>query len=194
MDVLLATSNPHKIEELRALLASSGWRLRRTDEFPARTEPEESGTTYEDNALLKARFWSRATGLPALADDSGLEVDALDGRPGVHSARYAPTSPERIARLLEELGQTPPERRAARFVCAVALARPDNSVVLCRGVCPGRIAFSPAGEHGFGYDPIFLVDGCDGRAMAQLTAAEKNTLSHRARAITALLHKLSAAG
>jgi XTP/dITP diphosphohydrolase len=194
MDVLLATSNPHKIEELRALLALSGWRLRRTDEFPSRTEPEESGTTYEDNALLKARFWSRETGLPALADDSGLEVDALDGRPGVQSARYAPTSPERIARLLEELGQTPPERRAARFVCAVALAGPDNSVVLCRGVCPGRIAFSPAGEHGFGYDPIFLVDGCDGRAMAQLTAAEKNTLSHRARAITALLHKLSAAG
>lgn len=191
MEIVLATFNNHKVGELTELLKSSGWTLRTgNDLFVRPEEPDENGATYEENAEIKARAWAEITGLTALADDSGLEVEALGGRPGLHSSRYAPTVDERIDKLLEELRDVPEGKRGARFVCAVALVRPDGSATIRRGICPGRIGFRRAGEHGFGYDPVFLVDGCDGRTLAELSPEEKNTLSHRARAIEALVRDL----
>ncbi len=190
MEVVLATANDHKIEELGAILSNSGWVLRTGKEFPHRPEPEENGSTYEENALIKARAWASATGLPALADDSGLEVDALDGRPGLHSARYAPTADQRIDRLLEALKNVKEADRIARFVCHVALVWPDGRERVARGMCEGRIGFHRAGEKGFGYDPVFLVDERPGRTMAELPMEEKNKVSHRARAIGRLLEEM----
>jgi len=188
MEIVLATFNSHKIGELTELLKDSGWTLRTADDLSVRPkEPDENAATYEENAEIKARAWMEATGLPALADDSGLEVEALDGRPGIHSSRYAPTADARIDKLLGELRDVPEGKRAARFVCAVALVKPGGDVMIRRGVCPGKIGFHRSGEHGFGYDPVFLVDGCDGRTMAELRPEEKNRLSHRGRAIAALL-------
>jgi XTP/dITP diphosphohydrolase len=190
MEVVLATANDHKIKELRAILSKSGWFLRTGKDFSYRPNPEENGVTYEENALIKARAWAAATGLPALADDSGLEVDALDGRPGLHSARYAPTADQRIDRLLEALKNVKEADRTARFVCHVALVWPDGRERVARGVCEGRIGFERAGEEGFGYDPVFLVDERPGRTMAELPMGEKNKVSHRARAIARLLEEM----
>lgn len=187
MEIVLATFNDHKIQELSDVLAGSGWTIRSgKDLFVRPEEPEETASTYEENAEIKARAWMEVTGLTALADDSGLEVDALGGRPGIHSSRYAPTADARIDKLLGELRDVPEAKRTARFVCAVALVRPDGTMTLRKGICPGRIALARSGRHGFGYDPVFIVDGCEGRTMAELSPAEKNTLSHRARAIAAL--------
>ncbi len=198
--IILATSNAHKIEEIRAILAPSGLRLLTRRDFPGHApDPVESGETYRCNSIIKATTWADFFKIPALADDSGLEVEALGGAPGIHSARYAPTSAERIAKLLDALRDVPAERRAARFVCCAALAWPTTRVLESKcgarsqhcvqtlGICTGRIAFAPAGTGGFGYDPVFLVDGCGGLTMAELPAAEKNRISHRARALAALL-------
>jgi XTP/dITP diphosphohydrolase len=180
----LATANRGKVRELTAMLASWGVHdLRALDAFPGVVLPPEDGATYEDNAVLKARAVAAATGWPALADDSGLEVDALGGAPGVFSARWAPDDAARIARLLDALG--PYADRRARFVCVVALAWPDGRIVTATGTCPGVIAPAPAGEGGFGYDPIFVADAF-GRTFAEVDAAEKDAVSHRARAIAAL--------
>ncbi len=143
------------------------------------TEPEETGTTFEENAWIKAAAACRETGLPAVADDSGLMVDALDGAPGVYSARYAgegANDADRNAKLLEALREVPEERRTARFVSAICCAFPDGSQVTARGECPGRIAYAPRGDDGFGYDPLFIVaDGLPGagRTFAELTGGRK---------------------
>ncbi|MCX7047115.1 MAG: RdgB/HAM1 family non-canonical purine NTP pyrophosphatase, partial [Candidatus Sumerlaeota bacterium] len=140
-----------------------------------------SGDTYQANALIKARIWAQRSGLISLADDSGLEVDALDGRPGVYSNRYAPTSADRIVKLLGEMQNVEEARRTARFVCVMALVWPDGKTEVRRGVCEGRISFEPAGVGGFGYDPVFYLPDY-GQTMAELPADEKNKISHRARA------------
>jgi XTP/dITP diphosphohydrolase len=186
--LLVATNNPGKIREYEELL--KGWPIEIT--FPAQEglllEVEECGETFEDNACIKALAYAQASGLLTLADDSGLEVDVLGGAPGVHSARYAGTSAndvDRYCKLLTVLKDVPAGKRSARFRCVVALAQADGSIHTADGTCEGEIGFTPRGEHGFGYDPIFLVKGYDGQTMAELLPEVKNRISHRARAMTA---------
>jgi XTP/dITP diphosphohydrolase len=191
--LVLATHSRGKLKELTSLLAGSPVRVRGLGEvIPAPALPIEDGKTFADNAIKKARAAALATGMFALADDSGLEVDALDGRPGVRSARFAgeqATDDENIAALLAALGdsgQAPPY--PARFRCALALADPRSPATqpwTVEGVCEGTITRAPRGSGGFGYDPIFVVAGTE-RTMAQLQADEKNRVSHRARAFAAL--------
>jgi XTP/dITP diphosphohydrolase len=190
MDLLLATGNAGKIREMESILKPLGLTLRNVKrDFPTLPEPEEDGATFEENALKKARAWMKATGITALADDSGLEVDALGGGPGIHSARYAETTGARNAKLLAALSGVSDEERTARFVCVAALVRPDGTEVTRRGELPGRIATEPSGEGGFGYDPLMWLDerGC---TVASLAEAEKNRISHRARAVEALIPTL----
>jgi|APLak6261675434_1056106.scaffolds.fasta_scaffold01335_5 XTP/dITP diphosphohydrolase len=182
--LVFASSNKGKIAELQALLGA-GWVVKSAVDFPEIPEVAEDRDTFEGNAAKKAHTFAKATGLWALADDSGLVVDALDGRPGVYSARYAPTEPERIAKLLEELEGVPPERRTARFQCVLCLAYPDGTERFTSGTCEGRIAFAPRGTHGFGYDPVFELP--NGKMMAELTKDEKSALSHRGHAFRAML-------
>lgn len=195
MHVVLATANRGKLRELVALLAPLGIDI--TAQSDSGIQPaEESGASFVENALLKARHAALRSGLAALADDSGLEVHALDGRPGVRSARYAgagASDADNIARLLEELRTVPPAHRGARFRCVLALVRSsDDSVpLICEGVWEGRIAEAPAGDGGFGYDPVFLVDGL-GVTAAQLAPERKNSLSHRAQALKKLGEALRA--
>jgi XTP/dITP diphosphohydrolase len=188
--LVLATANPGKTRELRALVGEWGpIDVRSLADFPGVRLPEEDGATYADNAVLKARAVATATGLPALADDSGLEVEALSGAPGVRSARFAPSDAERIARLLEVLGDA--EDRRARFRCVVAVAWPDGRLEQAEGACTGRIAERTIGAGGFGYDPLFVADEL-GRTFAAATAEEKARVSHRARAVRALGERLGA--
>ncbi len=180
--LLIATRNAHKLAEIREMLP--GLDLRGTGAWPNVPDPEETGDTFEANARIKAEAWCAATGFPALADDSGLEVDALDGAPGIYSARYAGAHGDTAAnnaKLLRALAEVPEGRRTARFVCALALALPGRPTRTLRGVCEGRIAEAPSGAGGFGYDPLFVPEGHD-RSFADLPAAVKATLSHRARA------------
>jgi XTP/dITP diphosphohydrolase len=192
--LLVATNNPGKVREYEELLADLS--LPREIEihitFPRQEglvlEVEESGETFKENARLKARAFARASGLLTLADDSGLEVDALCGAPGVRSARYGgphADDVDRYRKLLKALTEVPAGRRSARFRCVVAIALPDGTVYTADGACEGQIGFAPRGEHGFGYDPVFVVAGYDGRTMAELTPEVKNRISHRARAVTA---------
>jgi XTP/dITP diphosphohydrolase len=179
--VVLATTNPGKVAELRALFADSPLDLVTVEGLPPVDEP---GPTYADNAARKARLVAERTRAWALADDSGLEVESLGGRPGVHSARYAgegATDAQNRERLLKELKGRPAAYRKARFVCAMALASPEGVVHVAEGECPGRIAPAPRGENGFGYDPIFWLPDL-GKTMAELPAGEKNLISHRAKA------------
>ena len=192
MELLVATQNPGKVREFRLLLAP----LEATICFPSdlglNIDVPEDGDTYTDNAGQKALAYAQASGLLTLADDSGLEVDALDGAPGVHSARYAlGHDADRVAALLAHLKDTPPAQRTARFRCVVVVASPDGEVLGAEGVCEGQITSEPAGQGGFGYDPVFFLPeyGC---TMAQLSQEEKNRISHRARAIEAALPKLRA--
>ncbi len=182
MRLLLATHNRGKRREWQALLEGMAFELVLPDELGLDMEVEETGETYEQNALLKARALSQASGLPALADDSGLEVDALEGAPGVRSARYKLGSDEvRYRALLRALEDVSASQRTARFRCIAALVCPDGREFTTEGVCEGVIATSPQGEEGFGYDPVFYIPerGC---MMAELSAEEKNRISHRARA------------
>lgn len=191
-DILLATSNPGKRHEFLLLLPSAVNVKTLADVHL--TLPEETGTTFAENSALKAIAASVQTGLLTLADDSGLEVVALGGDPGVRSARYAgvPPSDERNrGALLAALRQVPAAARQARFVCAVSLARGGAILAEAEGTCVGIIASAPAGLNGFGYDPLFQL--ADGRTMAELPAAEKNEISHRARAYRAILPALIAA-
>lgn len=203
MRLLIATRNEGKVRELRRLLAGLPVEAVGPDEIGLALEVAETGPTFEANAEAKARAFAEAGGLPALADDSGLVVDALGGRPGVHSARYAgpPRSDARnLARLLEELRDVPEDRRGARFVCVAALALPASAppwaglsggeVRLFRGVCEGRIAFAPRGTNGFGYDPVFVPAGHE-RTFAELAPARKDRLSHRGAALRALVRALA---
>jgi XTP/dITP diphosphohydrolase len=188
--LVLATANAGKVAELRGLVTAWGAvAVSSLAEFPGIVVPEEDCATYADNAALKARGVAAATGLPALADDSGLEVDALDGAPGVRSARWAPSDRERIARLLAALDGVADRR--ARFRCVVVLAWPGGREEQADGVCHGRIADAPVGHGGFGYDPVFVADEL-GRTFAAATAAEKARVSHRARAVRALGARLAA--
>ena len=193
MQVVLASANPGKLRELAALLAPLGWELRAQSALGV--EPaEESGATFAANALIKARHAARATGLPALADDSGIEVDALGGRPGVHSARYAgarASDRENLDKLLAELEGVPAERRTARYRCVIAyVARADDpQPLLGEGCWEGRIAAVPRGTGGFGYDPIFLPNGLE-RTAAELAPAEKDRASHRGKALAAFLEQV----
>jgi XTP/dITP diphosphohydrolase len=185
-EVVVATSNPGKLREIRAILGDLPIALRGLDAFPEIEFPEE-GDDYEANAAAKAEVVARATGRAALADDSGLEVDGLDGAPGPRSARFGGPGLDdgkRAAVLLDAMAGCTGERRNARFVCVAALATREGEVVTARGECPGRILAAPRGAGGFGYDPVFEV--APGTAMAELPPARKNEISHRARALRAL--------
>lgn len=186
--VLLASTNAHKLEELQAIFRDvPGFELALA---PEPLEVEETGKTFAENARLKAEAYAQRFGVPALADDSGLTVEALDGRPGVYSARYAPSDRERIAKLLGELTGVPSDRRGAAFVCAMALVYPDGRTIAVEGRRPGRILEAPRGEGGFGYDPVFLVPERN-QSFAELSAQEKNALSHRALAAAKLKSALA---
>ena len=198
--LMLATTNPGKVREFQALLGQydsfKELTLLTPKDWPtALPEVEETGATFAENARLKAVALARATGLPALADDSGLCVDALGGAPGLHSARWAgagATDADRNTRLLARLAGVPAAERTARYVCAVSLAGPDGNSVEAEGKCSGVILNAPSGANGFGYDPLFFAREL-GRTMAELTEAEKNRVSHRARALAALLARTEAA-
>lgn len=196
--LLVATNNPGKLGEYREMLAGLPVALTYLAAEGLDFDVEESGLTFRRNAEIKAQAFARASGLLTLADDSGLEVDALGGAPGVRSARYAgpeASDVDRYQKLLTELAGTPQGQRAARFRCAVALAQPDGTVVTSEGTCEGEIGFSPRGTHGFGYDPVFIVQGHGGLTMAELTPETKNSISHRGRALLAarpLLERLLA--
>lgn len=180
--LLIATRNAHKLQEIRALLP--GVEIVGTDAFPHVPDPEENGETFEANAILKAQAWAAATGLTALADDSGLEVDTLGGAPGIHSARYAGTHGDTVAnnaKLLRELSGIPAEKRTARFVCALALVTPDGTVKTLRGTCEGTILEAADGANGFGYDPLFMPKGYTA-SFGALPESVKAEISHRARA------------
>jgi XTP/dITP diphosphohydrolase len=192
LTIVLATSNHGKLLELRALLADLPVQLRSAAEVLGE-QPSivEDGATFEANALIKARAIAQATRTLALADDSGLEVDALGGRPGVRSARFAherATDAENNAALLRELSNFEEGARSARFRCVLALVDPwhESDEHVAEGSCEGSIAHAPRGSGGFGYDPLFLVSGQGGKAMAELSEAEKNLVSHRGRAAQAL--------
>ena len=180
--LLLATNNAGKAAEFRQLLAGCGWELVTPAELGLAIEVEETGQTYAENATLKAVEDARAGGLVTLADDSGLEVDAMDGRPGVLSARYAGadrTDQERVQAMLQELAGVPDDERTARFRCVIAIADATGRVELMDGSVEGRIGHEPRGENGFGYDPIFLLPD-RGMTTAELLPDEKNAISHRA--------------
>ena len=184
MKLILATTNRGKIEEFASYLENTGIPLSSLADLSERPDIVENGETFMDNALIKARAVCAFTGLPSLADDSGLEVDALDGRPGVMSARFGPTPEARNLRLLEKMKDVGDERRTARFVCALALVRPDGFVWTTAGVCEGRITRAPAGERGFGYDPVFFYEAL-GRTFAEIPREAKNRISHRGIALEA---------
>jgi XTP/dITP diphosphohydrolase len=183
-ELVLATRNRHKGEELAALLGDLGIGIRTLDEFPEVPDVIEDGETCEANAIKKARAVSKATGLMAVADDTGLEVDALGGRPGVFAARYAgehATYEDNWRKLLQELSGVPRKRRTARFMTVAAMALPSGEVQVTTGQLEGVISEEPAGARGFGYDPVFFIPEL-GKTLAQLSAEEKNRISHRAKA------------
>jgi len=183
---VLATRNPDKRGELTALLGDLGIKIRSLADFPDAPEVVEDGDTCRANAVKKAVAIARHTGLPAVADDTGLEVEALGGRPGVHAARYAgerATYEDNWRKLIRELDGVPQQRRRARFITVAAVAMPSGKVEVAEGMLEGVIAEAPAGTQGFGYDPIFVVPQL-GKTLAQLAPGEKNRISHRARAFS----------
>ena len=177
--IVVATGNQHKVAEYRELLAGQQVELQSLADYPGFPGCEENGSTFAENASIKALAACKYCDLPAFADDSGLEVEALGGRPGIHSSRYAPTDPERIAKLLAELKGV--ENRRARFVCVIAIAINGEVIETFEGEVRGVIVDAPRGSSGFGYDPIFLPDG-ETRTFGELPAEVKNTISHRANA------------
>ena len=190
--LLIATNNPHKVIEFRRLLGGVGFDLVTPADIGLDLDVEETGQTFEENARIKARAFCAASGLPSLADDSGIEVDALDGRPGVRSARYGGDSLDdagRVSLLLAELGDAPLDQRSCRYRVVLVLARSDGSEEMVEGACEGRVAFESVGDNGFGYDPVFLIPAY-GKTVAQLGPDEKDAISHRglaARRMAALL-------
>jgi len=204
--LLVATRSAHKLRELRELLDLRHTELVSLDDLGVPGDPDETGRTFQTNAAIKARFGARATGLPTLADDSGIEVDALGGGPGVRSRRYAgegATDAENNAKLLEALHGLPTERRGARYVCVLTVALPDATgragaltLLRARGTSRGRIATAPRGAGGFGYDPIFepASEPPGGRTLGLWTPAEKHAISHRARAARRLAPRLRELG
>ncbi|MCM1148915.1 MAG: RdgB/HAM1 family non-canonical purine NTP pyrophosphatase [Butyricicoccus sp.] len=191
MKFVLASNNANKLRELRELLSGEGIELVSQREAGCDFSVEENGASFEENAYLKAIAVTRAAGLPAVADDSGLMVDALGGAPGIYSARYTGSHEDsdaaRTAFLLEKLGDE--ANRAARFACALCCTFPNGDVLRACGECPGSILTEPRGGGGFGYDPVFLPEGLD-RSMAELSEAEKNAISHRGRAMRKFVEEL----
>jgi XTP/dITP diphosphohydrolase len=194
--VVVATGNPGKLEEIRSALDIPGFEFVSPAELGSEPlDVAETGDTFTDNAMLKARAYAERFGMAALADDSGLVVDALGGRPGVRSSRYAgerASDSDNIRRLLEELDGFGPEMRSARFQCVVVLVDEDGSPLGACGTCEGQIGYRTIGSGGFGYDPIFLPDETPGSTMAELTLAEKNAISHRGKALHALKEQILA--
>ncbi|HAT13398.1 MAG TPA: non-canonical purine NTP pyrophosphatase, RdgB/HAM1 family [Microcoleaceae bacterium UBA10368] len=183
--LVVATSNPGKLKEMQVYLQDLGWELQLK---PEELEIEETGETFIANACLKASEIAKATGEWSIADDSGLMVDALDGQPGIYSARYGSSDADRISRLLKELESE--QNRQAQFVCAIAIARPDGTIALqVEGICRGEILHTPRGTAGFGYDPIFYVPAQQ-QTFAEMTAEIKRSHSHRGRAFQALIPQI----
>jgi XTP/dITP diphosphohydrolase len=191
--LLVATNNPGKLHEYQEILAGLPVDLVSPAEAGLTLDPEETGSTFAQNAIIKAQTFAQASGLLTLADDSGLEIDALNGEPGIYSARYGQTAKHdhagRYRLVLEKLAGLPAEKRTARFKCVVALATGEKVIGTAEGTVEGMITFAPKGDGGFGYDPIFFVPEF-GRTMAQLTSAEKNTISHRSQATRAAIPML----
>ncbi len=184
--LVVATGNPGKLKEMQVYLQELGWELQLK---PEELEIEETGETFIANACLKASEVAKATGQWSIADDSGLMVDALDGQPGIYSARYGKTDADRISRLLKELGSQ--QNREAQFVCAIAIARPDGTIALqVEGICRGEILHTPRGTGGFGYDPIFYVPAQQ-QTFAEMTPDIKRSHSHRGRAFDALIPQIA---
>ncbi len=185
LEIVVATKNSGKVKELRRLLADLPLQLRSLNEFPDVIEAEETGANFAENAVIKAQSYSLQTGFWSLADDSGLEVEALVGAPGIFSARYAgenATDQEKIIKLLHELSETQDQERLARFVCAMAISDEKGEIkFLTEGVCKGKIALKPSGTNGFGYDPIFVPDGFE-QTFGELSDEIKQKISHRAKA------------
>ena len=189
MKVVLASQNRHKLAELQAILAQYDMELVLQSDLGVHVEVDENGTSFEENSLLKAKAVAEATGMPAIADDSGLCVDVLGGAPGIYSARYgAPdcvTDRDRLNYLLKNMRGIRAEERTARFVCVITLLYPDGRKLVARGTCEGMITFEPSGEDGFGYDPVFYLPSL-GCTFAQMGAERKNKISHRANALLRL--------
>jgi XTP/dITP diphosphohydrolase len=194
---LIATTNPGKVREFREMLGAERFEWSDLSQHRGVAAPDETGQTFEENARLKAAYYAKLFGMAAIADDSGLEVDALGSKPGVHSARWAEMNGagkgdgDNNVLLLRQLQGVADERRTARFVCVLALADREGRVVLtARGVMEGRIIHEPRGANGFGYDPLFLVEGMGGRTTAELPPREKHTISHRGQALRILNERL----
>lgn len=197
MKIVAATGNKHKIEEIESITKKFGMNvITKAEAGVGDIEVEETGTTFEENSLIKAEAIMKATGMPAIADDSGLEADALNGAPGVYSARFSgegATDESNNAKLLKLMENIPDDERSARFVSVVTLCFPDGTVVAARGECPGTLRRSPRGDGGFGYDPLFVPVGYD-KTYAEISAEEKNIISHRAKALGILRMKLKETG
>ncbi|HEY7439625.1 MAG TPA: RdgB/HAM1 family non-canonical purine NTP pyrophosphatase [Acidimicrobiia bacterium] len=195
--VVVATANPDKAREMRAVLAEAGLAIELVDRPPDVPEVEETGATLEENSRLKADALRDATGLPAIADDTGLEVDALDGAPGVLSARYAgprASYGENVRKLLAELASRPDATRSARFRTVVVLAQVDGSEIVASGTVEGEIIDHTRGDQGFGYDPVFVPAAAGGETFAQMEPARKHALSHRGQALRTLAVRMREAG
>ncbi len=192
MKYIIATHNMKKRNELARILEPLGVEVLTAEQAGVElTDVEETGTTFEENARLKSESGCKETGMPCIGDDSGLVVDALDGAPGVYSARYAGdhgNDPANIALLLENMKDVPDEKRTARFMCTVCCSYPDGSEIVVSGKCEGKIGYEPKGDGGFGYDPIFMVGD---KSFAELTAEEKDKISHRGNALKALAEALA---
>ncbi len=194
LEFVIATNNAHKLREMRAILDTEHRRVLSMKEAGIATDPEETGTTFEENALIKARAACAASGKPALADDSGIAVDALNGAPGIYSARYCEGSDEdRLWFLLKNMETVPEGQRGAHYVAAIACVLPDGTEFVVRGTVFGSLLREPVGQGGFGYDPIFYVE-CEGATFAQIPAERKNAISHRANALKLLVRELEQRG
>ncbi len=197
MKVVLASKNKHKLEEISQITRQFGMELVLESDLGVDIDVEETGSTFEENSLLKAETVMKATGLPALADDSGIAVDALNGEPGIYSARYGFDESlddwGRLQLLLKNMEQVPDERRQAKFVCVITLVTPQKEIIQARGEVHGMLLRAPAGQGGFGYDPIFYYPPL-GKSLAELTPEEKNQVSHRANALKVFYQKLKEAG
>ncbi len=191
---VIATNNAHKLHEIRDILENDRRKFISMKEANIATDPEENGTTFEENALIKARAACKASGLPALADDSGLEVDFLNGEPGIRSARYCEGSDaDRVVYLLKKLENVPAEQRGAQFVSAIACVYPDGTEFAVRGICRGVILTENRGQGGFGYDPVFFVPE-EGETFASMPQARKNAISHRANSLKITKEELEKRG
>ena len=193
--VVIATNNEHKLEEIARILAPCKWEFHTLKEFGSFPEPIEDADSFEGNARIKAKAALQNTHIAALADDSGLEVDALDGAPGVYSSRFAgenATDEQNNAKLLKELANIDDNKRTARFVSSIVFIDTDGTEITARGTCEGRIAHEEHGEHGFGYDPLFISDALGGKTTAEVSAEQKDAISHRGAALREFLAKVQA--